>query len=27
MEKMATAELALDFGKSSYDILLALRKR
>ena len=27
LERVATAELALDFGKSSYDILLVLRKR
>lgn len=27
MEKMATAELALDFGTKSYDILLVLKKR
>ncbi len=27
LERIATAELAFDFGKSSYDILLVLRKR
>jgi SAM-dependent methyltransferase len=27
LERAATAELAMDFGKSSYDILLVLRKR
>jgi SAM-dependent methyltransferase len=27
LERIATAELALDFGKSSYDILLVLKKR